>query len=158
MLIVVMCIAVTPLRGKGSSAGFPWPVGNFSVNVLPLSARARNFQPLPHAFGDVACQAQPQAGAVDLRSQCGFAAVERLENVREIRWIDSLSAIFHADAHARPILRPHTPHAHPVPLSTIFQGIQNQVLQAMRQGCGVRLDRRQIRVDLALHYRAFRFR
>jgi len=91
-----------------------------------------------HAFGDLAGETQPQPCAMDLRRLGGPAAIKRFKDVGQVGRIDSLSAIQHFDAHARPAIRRHGAHARPAFPTPVFQGIQNKVLQAMVQRDGAR--------------------
>src|SRR5215216_7257483 len=62
-----------------------------------LPERAFDADPPAVSLGDLADHAQPKAAAADLRSDHILAAIERLEDMRQVGWGDATPTILYGD-------------------------------------------------------------
>ena len=104
---------------------------------------------------DALDDAEAEPVAADLTGLRFGAAIERLEDMRQIGWRDAEAPVTDGDAHrgaAAPVdLR--RGHANPPPRPAVLQRVGDQVLQARPQPHGIGEDRRQIRRDVGFHRR-----
>src|SRR6266536_2161672 len=101
-----------------------------------------------HGFGDTLGEKKSQTRAVNLRGADRWTAVKRLEDVREIRLVDPDAAVLNRDlnfpvACLSRCIEQGT-DADPVALSTVLDGIPDQVLQTVRESRQIAHDRGQI--------------
>src|SRR5713101_832222 len=100
----------------------------------PAPRRAPDRQLSLHRFRNAPGQGQPQARSVNLCGRHEWAAIERLENMRQIRRVDADSTIRNADLDflaTQTMLGEPSLNADPALFTTVLQRVGDQILHAL---------------------------
>src|SRR5215831_1899670 len=98
-------------------------------------------EPATHSISQALCNRQTQPGSMNLLRDNGRAAVKRLENSMQFGPIDALAPVVYTDPYfpVMMVLRVFASgiDRNPAPLLSVFDGIGDEVLEALRERRGI---------------------